>query len=49
MPWAIACQCKFACKERLVVTVRALADVPDADLRALSELLRPVRQAAGDF
>ena len=27
----------------------ALADVPDGDLRALSELLRPVRAAAGDF
>jgi DNA-binding MarR family transcriptional regulator len=27
----------------------ALADVPVADLRALSDLLRPVREAAGDF
>ena len=27
----------------------ALADVPVEDLRALSELLRPVRQVAGDF
>jgi DNA-binding MarR family transcriptional regulator len=27
----------------------ALADVPPDDLRALSALLRPVRQVAGDF
>ena len=27
----------------------ALADVPSGDLQALSALLRPVRQAAGDF
>ena len=27
----------------------ALADVPSVDLRKLSELLRPVREAAGDF
>ncbi len=33
-----------------LVTARfALADVPTADLEALSALLRPVRQRAGDF
>ncbi len=33
-----------------LVTARfALADMPASDLRSISELLRPVRQAAGDF
>jgi DNA-binding MarR family transcriptional regulator len=33
----------------LVAARFALADVPGEDLRSLSALLRPVRQAAGDF
>jgi hypothetical protein len=33
----------------LVAARFALADVPTEDLAALSALLRPVRQAAGDF
>ena len=33
----------------LVVARFAIADIPGEDLRALSALLKPVRQAAGDF
>ena len=38
-----------AATERLVGADFALGDLTDAELAALSELLRPVRQAAGDY